>query len=421
MNEKEEEYLKPISILADFNSRTGILASQLSALNSAVYAPALGSLANGLLNEYKSFSPIADILPKIDTSIHSSLTAITRDANLAISSLTRNENVLQLASIVSAKPHAWLNVIDSIHSQIGISGIAHTFAEAAGSAMIGMRSIAEESLRITSPIIDQFKASSLAIESNFSKLSATSVLAESSFSAFKLTDLGSQIGIIESARVSLNNSITALSHSYSEVFKSLEIAPRTIIDFNPSVIRRTPIEYFTGAELCRTISAPEKVNLDKELITNKILIDNRQGLASRLPRIDAELVRLWDGANQTLESNNPDKVRHFSASVRELVTQVLHHLSPDEEVKNWTSEPHYFKDGLPTREARLMYISRNINVGGFHKFVQKDVSATIEFIRLFQEGTHTIKPSFTQKQLLALKAKAESTLNFLIEIGLPDA
>jgi len=36
MKEKEEEYRKPISILSDFNSRTGILATQISALNNAV-------------------------------------------------------------------------------------------------------------------------------------------------------------------------------------------------------------------------------------------------------------------------------------------------------------------------------------------------------------------------------------------------
>ena len=68
-----------------------------------------------------------------------------------------------------------------------------------------------------------------------------------------------------------------------------------------------------------------------------------------------------------------------------------------------------------------MYICRDINIGPFQKFVQKDVAATIEFINLFQEGTHKVTSSFTEQQLLALKAKTESTLTFLMEIGLTDA
>ena len=49
------------------------------------------------------------------------------------------------------------------------------------------------------------------------------------------------------------------------------------------------------------------------------------------------------------------------------------------------------------------------------------MSATVEFIDMLHSGTHNVKPSFTEKQLMALKAKTESTLNFLIDIGLPDA
>jgi hypothetical protein len=246
-------------------------------------------------------------------------------------------------------------------------------------------------------------------------------MAESALSSFKWNDLGSQISINDSARVSIGNSFLAVSESYSEVFKAIEHVPQNIIDFNPSIIRRTPIEYYTAAELCRVISTPGAISVENDLITNKILIDNKFGIESKLPRINSDLVNLWDGANQSLASNNPDKVRHFSTSVRELMTQVIHHLSPDNEVKKWTSNKEHYKDGRPTREARLLYISRDINVDGFQKFVQKDISATIEFLNLFQEGTHKLKSSFTEKQLLALKAKAESTLNFLIEIGLENS
>lgn len=420
MKEKEEEYRKPISILSNFNFRTGILATQISALNNALYSPVLASAAISLVKEYKALSPLADLLPRLDVSIHSSVTAIARDANLAISSLTKNENVLELASIVSAKPLSWLNGIDSIHSQSPISGITQAIAQSVRGDVSALRIGSMDPMRISSPLVDQFNVSALGIESNFSKLSATSILAESALSAFKWSGLGVEIGIGQSAKLRLSDSFVAVSESYSDLFKSIQIVPQSIIDCNPSIIRRTPIEYYTGAELCRIISIPDKPAVEKELFSNQILIGNRMALERNLPRIHSDLFNLWDGANQALTSPNPDRVRHFCSSFRELMTNVLHHLSPDDGVKKWSSNPSFYRDGRPTREARLMYICRDINMGPFQKFVQKDVAATIEFIDLFHEGTHKIKSSFTEEQLLALKAKAESTLAFLMEIGLTD-
>jgi hypothetical protein len=419
MNEKEEEYLKPIKILSEFNYKVGILGAQISAINNDIYSPVLRSIADGLLNEFKSFSPVANLLPKLDASIHSSIATFTREANLAISNLTNAANVMNLASVISEKPLSWLNRVDSINSLSPDTGLTQSIAQSASAMATVVKSA--KALEITNPIIDQRMISILGIESNFSKLSATSILAESSLSSFKWNDLGNQIGIDQTARAKIDDSFTAFSKSYSELFKSIQVVPQSVIDFNPSIIRRTPIEYYTGAELCHTISVPERLMVDREPIPKKILVDNKYGLENELPKIDPELVKLWAGANQSLASNNPDKIRHFSISFRELLTQVLHRLSPDEEVKKWTSNPHHYKEGRPTREARLLYISRDINLGSFHNFVQKDVTATLEFIKLFQEGTHEVVPCFTERQLVALKAKAESTLNFLIEIGLREA
>ena len=48
--------------------------------------------------------------------------------------------------------------------------------------------------------------------------------------------------------------------------------------------------------------------------------------------------------------------------------------------------------------------------------MEKDIQATIEFIAIFQDGTHSIESGFTPAQLVALKSKAEATLKFLLEI-----
>ena len=55
-------------------------------------------------------------------------------------------------------------------------------------------------------------------------------------------------------------------------------------------------------------------------------------LPARLAEVDPELPRLWAGARQALRSNDADRVRHASVSVRELLDHTLRRLAPDEKI-----------------------------------------------------------------------------------------
>ncbi len=130
-----------------------------------------------------------------------------------------------------------------------------------------------------------------------------------------------------------------------------------------------------------------------------------------------DLVRMWQGANAVLNStNNPDYVRHFAASLRELFTQVIHRLSPDNEIKKWSENKNYFHNGRPTRKARLLYICRSINHNIFYEFVEEDVDSTLELMTLFNRATHAPIPPFSHTQLLTMQARLRAIINFLIEI-----
>jgi hypothetical protein len=421
MKDTEKEYFKSIGQLSDFNTRTGIFAVQASALNGTVYSSMLNGAATVLIDQFKSVSPVASMFPSLDSSIHSQATVFARDANMAICSLTTSACVDNLASVIVSRPTAWMNGISPSASVIHTEGFGHLVGESAHSFVSGIAIPSPNEIRISTPYIDPFKASVLGIESNMARISATSMLAEGALSSFKWNDLGSQIGIHDSAKMVVGNSFVAVSKSYSDIFTAIQAAPQSILENTAFVVRQTPIEYYTGAEFCRAISVLDAPIIEKDLIANDILIDNRFGLESKLPRIDSGLVDMWHGASKALASDNPDRIRHFSTSARELLTHVIHHLSPDKEVKKWSSDPAHYHNGRPTREARLLFISRKINLGGFQGFVQKDVAATVEFINLFHEGTHSVKSSLTENQLLALKSRAESTLNFLIDIAFQES
>jgi hypothetical protein len=144
--------------------------------------------------------------------------------------------------------------------------------------------------------------------------------------------------------------------------------------------------------------------------------ETESSLEELIGKLNVELMVLLHGARQSLESANPDKVRHFATSLRELFTHVLHALSPDEKVNKWSNSPDYYDRGKPTRRARLLYICRSLNNNPFSDFLEKDIAAVLEFLKLFQRGTHEVICSYTDFQLKMMLVRMESTLRFLLEI-----
>lgn len=219
----------------------------------------------------------------------------------------------------------------------------------------------------------------------------------------------------------LKTNFIDFSTSYSNLYDSFGASPDLVLSYPPAISRLPALEYFSGVYLLEAISEEEGEITDSEEIQQvreAISAENDDTLPALLQSIDVGLVNVWKGANASLHSDNPDRARHTATSLRELFTHVLHRLAPDEEVRKWSTLPeHYDEKGKPTRRARLLYICREINHGPFSDFVQQDVKAGLEFIQLFQRGTHEITISFTQSQLLALKIKMDSLLRFLIQIS----
>jgi hypothetical protein len=188
----------------------------------------------------------------------------------------------------------------------------------------------------------------------------------------------------------------------------------SFLSYSPEVTVLPPVSFYFNSRLLEAISIPRKsddqeLSLDFELSTG--ITDD---LAPHLRLIDARLINVWNGAKEAIKSTNPDAVRHFSVSLRELLTQLIHILSPDEDIKKWSTSPDHFAKNRPTRRARLLYIFRAISSEPFHDFVDKDIDALLAFMDLFQEGTHSIAPPFSEEQLSLLLMRAESVIRFLV-------
>ena len=211
-------------------------------------------------------------------------------------------------------------------------------------------------------------------------------------------------------------SFKSLTENYNAFVHSFSTKEFDIIDFPPFVSGLPPIEVLTSSNLIDTISRTETDEYVEEAdnLEDEIREDIESSLEELLVHVNPEIKRLWLGAKEALSSTNPDKKRHVVVSLREMLTHILHVIAPDKEVRKWTSEPSHYHEGRLTREARLLFVCRDINHGPFKQFVNKDVESHIKFVRLFQRGTHEININFTDQQIRTLIVRSEALARFLL-------
>jgi hypothetical protein len=186
-------------------------------------------------------------------------------------------------------------------------------------------------------------------------------------------------------------------------------------------------EYFNNEGLLGAVVEPEvadnvQTTLDEGLLAerrrvqNQIQTSTHEALATMLRDLDPGYVEMWNGSIQAFKSDNPDRYRHAVVSLRELFTQVLHRLAPDEAVKKWAT-PDMYHQGKLTRKARLLYICRHIKDDKLAKFVQKDIDAVLELADFLNGRTHEIAPRMDEITFKALVLRLEGTIRYLLELS----
>jgi len=259
-------------------------------------------------------------------------------------------------------------------------------------------------------------ASLLGIQSQISKISKISLLAEKSLLNVDFNLIGNLVsGSLDKWNLIKNNQLS-FNESFTSLFESLAEKQTSILANVPVVSTIPPIEFYNNNRYLEVLSIIEEDKYIEVPLDSELAKETNEELESLLRLLDFSLLRLWIGAKESLSSDNPDAVRHFSISSRELLTQIIHKLSPDDEVKLWSNLPEHYHNGRPTRKARLLFICRRINNGQFRNFVEKDIDTLLTCIDIFQEGTHAINTPLTLFQLETLKNRVDSSIRFLLRI-----
>lgn len=259
------------------------------------------------------------------------------------------------------------------------------------------------------------------LKSAFAKIDTTrmlsaSLVAQTKLAAFDRLSIGTLAGIDTALSKALTINLGNFTRSYQSLLETASTR-ESLLKHVPFITTYSPVEYY------REIEVLQRITVEDDEAENEDEIVIREALSESLPSVDAlledfndQLCRLLQGARDSLASNNPDCARHVTTSVRELFTQVLQALAPDNEIRAWSTNEQHFHNNRPTRRARLLYICRHINCDPLTRFVEDDVQAALSFVESLNAGTHVVESRLTNSQLGSIISRMESLLVFLLQL-----
>lgn len=204
----------------------------------------------------------------------------------------------------------------------------------------------------------------------------------------------------------LTSTFSKFTRSYRDLIECLPEFPVTQIPF---VAKYAPVEYSLEVDVLESISV--------DFIEEEEETRGFPSVDDELAAFDGNLLNLINGARQSLASDNPDKARHVTTSVRELFTHIIHVLAPDEEIKAWSTDGEHYHNGRPTRRSRLLYICRKFSCDPLAKFVEDDVQAALTLVDSLHAGAHVVQSKLTLRQLEAIVYRMESLALFLLRVS----
>jgi hypothetical protein len=337
--------------------------------------------------------------------------SLAQTAKVNDSLLASTQGLLKLQSQLSLDK---TRIAQIIGANQNLESVISKIGDFKGLAPINLAAqLAPSNLAALSGLSNSFAASYLKLDA--SRTFAASLAAQQKMMAMYNVPIGRLLNSDTTFRRSASAHLGRMTRSYDALMSAANSSP-SLVSHLPTIASYPPIEYYRHVEAIETITVPVE---REQHFTEPREESTDRGAAivdELLKQLDPPLFALLAGARQSAVDNNPERARHTTASLRELVTQVLHALAPDAQIGSWTSASEHFHNGRPTRRARLLFICRDINSGPFAAFVDADVSATVALVGSLNAGTHTVTSQLTPAQLHSMVMRVESLLLFLLRL-----
>ena len=141
-------------------------------------------------------------------------------------------------------------------------------------------------------------------------------------------------------------------------------------------------------------------------------------LSASLSRYSMDMQDRWSGAIFALNPGNLDAARHFCASAREILADILDTEAPDAEVLFRFPGCQVTQQGTPTRRAKIHYcLDRSgLNNGVLEDFIDANINDLSVLFKDLNTGAHGPAGRFSLPQLTAIKTRVEDAIDFICEI-----
>jgi len=350
MNEEKSKNSdqKNISIQSSIFLHVNQLSEQTEKLNRLVSNSTFSQLASHSL-EASRLVAASELTKRISEQ--------SKEMSLLISASTLGDTFSQLAShsLEANRLVAASELTKRISEQskemsrlISASTLGDTFSQLAKLSL-------EANRLVSSTGIADIK-SQLAMTSSLARALNIESLTQYSLNRLKLDGLGKSLLISKTIQVSILENFNQLSNAYSRLVRARD--DNFFGDLPKELTLEQPaLEVLESTSFLEIISDPtldEQFEIEKNLSRNEILA-KIGGVEELLLEIDKGLLTMWRGAIEALESGHEDYARHCSVSLRELLTHIIHKLSPDDEIQEWATDLKFFENGRPTRKARLLF------------------------------------------------------------------
>ena len=140
-------------------------------------------------------------------------------------------------------------------------------------------------------------------------------------------------------------------------------------------------------------------------------------------RVAPQFAHMYTGGFEALNGDNPDRVRHASASLRELGNRLLKPFAPDDDVIVWLRRTGRLQEGLqrngrPAHWAKAMYAFRDHEASPLAKVWEPNSQVQASLIQLLNSGVHQPRFDLTDGQLASFFAQIDSWLEQLLLLHL---
>ena len=379
------------------NKKLSDLAIKLTG-SSSTYSKALASFNTQTASTYDSISQTVKVQLKADRKLLSSTDVVLKHMNIC-DAISPNIKTLSATNTSLTGLMKQLSSIKAMNS----SSLSKMFEKHTQFQK------ATQNISISNAI----KATSFRFDTT--RMLSTSLSAQVKLINFDGLSLGRLAGLDAISRSTISTNLGNLTNSYKSLI-NLTTTHDSLAKRLSLITAYAPVEYYREVKVVETITVDTASNTINNEPIETVIANHLPSADSLLEEFDDRLLPVLNGARQSLLTDNPERARHVTTSIRELFTQVLHALAPDNDIRNWTSKSEHFHEKRPTRKARLLFICRHIDSNPLSKFIQDDVKAALSLVDALNSGTHGIESHLSDAQLAAIVARMESLLIFLLQV-----